>query len=76
MEAMIRGSKVSLKNIGARSLIIYGLATDYCVCATVLHALEENFDVTLLLGLSRGITPEGTRTAIEEMKAAGAKIEE
>jgi len=70
------GLKGLLEEFGAGSLIIYGLATDYCVCATVLHALEENFDVTFLLDLSRGITLEGTRTAIEEMKAAGAKIEE
>jgi len=65
-----------LEEYGARSLIVYGLATDYCVRATVLHALEENFEVTLLLGLSRGITPETTQEAIEDMRAAGAKIEE
>jgi nicotinamidase/pyrazinamidase len=70
------GLKGLLEEYGARNLIIFGLATDYCVCATVLHALEENFDVTFLRDLSRGITPEGTRSAIDEMKAAGAKIEE
>lgn len=70
------GLKGLLREHGTRSLIIYGLATDYCVCATVLHALEENFDVTLLLDLSRGITPESTRKAIEEMRAAGAEMEE
>ncbi len=70
------GLKDLLEEYSARNLIIYGLATDYCVCATVLHALEENFDVTFLPDLSRGITPEGTRAAIDEMKAAGAKIEE
>jgi nicotinamidase/pyrazinamidase len=70
------GLKGLLEEYGARSLIIYGLATDYCVCATVLHALEESFDVRLLLSLSRGITPEGTRTAIEGMKAAGARMED
>ncbi len=70
------GLKRLLEEYGAKNLIIYGLATDYCVAATVLHALEEHFNVTLLLGLSRGITPEGTRKAVEEMKAAGATIEE
>ena len=70
------GLKGLLQEYGTRSLIIYGLATDYCVSATVLHAREESFDVTLLLDLSRGITPESTRKAVEEMRAAGARIEE
>jgi nicotinamidase/pyrazinamidase len=70
------GLKGLLEEYGAKRLIFYGLATDYCVHSTVLHALEEHFDVTLLLGLSRGVSPETTYTAIQEMRAAGAKIEE
>lgn len=69
------GLKRLLQDVGAKELTVYGLATDYCVRATVLHAMEEGFGVTLLAGLSRGITPEGTREALEEMQAAGAKIE-
>jgi nicotinamidase/pyrazinamidase len=68
------GLKDYLKQIGAKEVIIFGLATDYCVKATVLHALEEGYSVTFLDELSRGITPEGTTTAIEEMRTAGAKI--
>jgi nicotinamidase/pyrazinamidase len=64
-----------LEKLGTKALIIYGLATDYCVKATVLHALELNYRVKLLLDLSRGVAPDTTRTAIEEMKAAGAEIE-
>jgi nicotinamidase/pyrazinamidase len=69
------GLKQLLQDVGAKELIVYGLATDYCVRATVLHALEEGFGVTLLAGLSRGITPEGTKEALEEIQTAGAKIE-
>jgi nicotinamidase/pyrazinamidase len=64
-----------LEKLGTKALIIYGLATDYCVKATVLHALELKYQVKLLLDLSRGVAPDTTRTAIEEMKAAGAEIE-
>jgi nicotinamidase/pyrazinamidase len=68
------GLKALLDNMGAKDLIVYGLATDYCVRATVLDALEEGYAVKLVAGLSRGITPEGTREALDEMRAAGATI--
>jgi nicotinamidase/pyrazinamidase len=70
------GLKAVLETLGAKRLIIFGLATDYCVRATVLHALEEGFRVKLVLRLSKGITPEGTRAAVEEMRERGAVIEE
>jgi len=70
------GLKSLLEELGVKDLIVYGLATDYCVQATVMHAREEGYEVTFIKSLSRGITPEGTEAAIEEMKAAGVKIEE
>jgi nicotinamidase/pyrazinamidase len=69
------GLKAILDSYGVKELIIYGLATDYCVRATVLHALEEKYRVKLLLDLSRGVNPDTAAAAIEEMKAAGAQIE-
>jgi nicotinamidase/pyrazinamidase len=69
------GLQGELQRLGIKDLIIYGLATDYCVKATVLHALELNYRVKLLLDLSRGVAPDTTRAAIDEMKAAGAEIE-
>ncbi len=70
------GLKSLLEQMRVKNLIIYGLATDYCVQATVLHALEEGFSVTLVLSLSRGITEDGTAAAVKRMKSAGAIIEE
>lgn len=70
------GLKGLLEGLGAKSLIIYGLATDVCVKATVLHALDEGYEVRLVLGLSRGITPEGVQSAIQDMRTRGASIEE
>jgi nicotinamidase/pyrazinamidase len=69
------GLQGELEKLGITELIVYGLATDYCVRATVLHALELEYQVKLLLDLSRGVAPDTTRAAIEEMKAAGAEIE-
>jgi nicotinamidase/pyrazinamidase len=63
-----------LREDGIQQLIIYGLATDYCVKATVLDALEAGFQVELILELCRGVSPDTTETAIREMEAKGAKI--
>jgi nicotinamidase/pyrazinamidase len=70
------GLKSLLEDLGVKDLIVYGLATDYCVQATVTHAREEGYEVTLIKSLSRGITPEGTEAALEEMRAAGVRIED
>ena len=63
-----------LREDGIQKLIIYGLATDYCVKATVLDALEAGFQVELILELCRGVSHDTTATAIREMEAKGAQI--
>ena len=72
------GRKTELDNLLRRGdikkLIIYGLATDYCVKATVLDALSAGYQVELVLNLCRGVSPETTKSAIQEMKAKGAAI--
>ena len=72
------GHKTELESVlrkdGIRKIIIYGLATDYCVKATVLDGLEAGFQVELILDLCRGVSPDTTESAIQEMEAKGAKI--
>ncbi len=63
-----------LKEKGITNLIIYGLATDYCVKATAMDARSLGFEVTLIEELCRGVAPDTTQTAIKEMKAAGVTI--
>ncbi|MGD9822900.1 bifunctional nicotinamidase/pyrazinamidase [Desulfobacter sp.] len=63
-----------LKDADIKKLIIYGLATDYCVRATVMDAIMLGFDVILIKDLCRGVAPETTAAALEEMKAAGVDI--
>jgi nicotinamidase/pyrazinamidase len=70
------GLKALLNDLRVTNVVLYGIATDYCVRFTTLHALEQGFAVTVLLGLSRGVMAEGTRAAVEEMKARGAIIVE
>jgi nicotinamidase/pyrazinamidase len=68
------GLKATLEKLGAKRLMIYGLATDYCVRSTVIHALQAGFEVTFDLGLSRGITLETAQAAVQEMKRSGAVV--
>jgi len=61
---------------GIRKLYVGGLATDYCVRATVLDGLKEGFEVVLLTDACRGVNvqPGDAERAIDEMRAAGAIV--
>jgi nicotinamidase/pyrazinamidase len=64
----------ALRRQGVTHVYVGGLATDYCVKATVLDALQAGFAVTLLLDASRGVNvrPHDSEEAIEAMVRAGA----
>ena len=62
---------------GVDHLIVCGLATDYCVRATVLDALNRGFGVTVAEDGVAAVDAQerdGQR-ALDEMRAAGAAIE-
>ncbi|HSN30030.1 MAG TPA: bifunctional nicotinamidase/pyrazinamidase [Kofleriaceae bacterium] len=65
-----------LREVGASELTVLGLATDYCVKYTVLDALHLGFAVTLVGEGCRAVdlAPGDGERAIEEMRAAGARI--
>jgi nicotinamidase/pyrazinamidase len=48
--------------------------TDFCVRATALDALKAGFAVTVDDGASRGIDPESSARALEDVRAAGGGI--
>ena len=58
-----------LKQNGIHELIIYGIATDYCVKLTALDAVDAGYKVTVVEGLSKGVAADTTAVALEEMKA-------
>ena len=60
-----------LKKNGVKELIVYGIATDYCVKATAIDAAAAGYKVTVVEGLSKGVAPETTAEALDEMKAKG-----
>ena len=63
-----------LKRNGIQKVVVYGLATDYCVKATALDAKKAGFKVIVVEDLCKGVAPETTEKALKEMKAAGVKV--
>lgn len=65
-----------LREDGVDEITVCGLATDYCVRATVLDGLKAGFKVNVVLDATRGVNvrPGDADRAIREMKAAGANL--
>lgn len=68
------GLNALLDQNGIKTVIVYGIATDYCVKFSVLHALERGKKVYLVEDLCRGVDAAGSKKAVEEMRKAGATI--
>ena len=67
-----------LRNEKIEEVLIGGLTTDYCVKTTVLDALKKGLKVKVLKNAIRAVNlePGDGERAIEEMRAAGAEVEE
>ena len=63
-----------LKKSNIKEVIVYGIATDYCVKATAIDAADAGYKVTVIEGLCKGVAPETTTKALEEMKAKGITV--
>lgn len=63
-----------LKKNNVKEVIVYGIATDYCVKATAIDAANAGYKVIVIEGLCKGVAPETTKKALEEMKAKGITI--
>jgi nicotinamidase/pyrazinamidase len=59
---------------GVNNLIVYGIATDYCVYYSVLDALGNGHRVIVVDNLNRGVADGTTADAIAAMKLAGAEF--
>lgn len=64
-----------LKERGIKTLLVGGLATDYCVKETILDGLKHGFQVYHLDDASKGVNvkPDDSERALKEMVSKGAK---
>jgi len=63
-----------LKDKKIKTVVVYGIATDYCVKATALDAAAAGYKVIFIKNLSRGVAPDTSQKSIEEMKAKGVVV--
>jgi len=63
-----------LKQNGIKKVVVYGIATDYCVRATAIDAAKAGYKVIMINDLCRGVAPDTSKKAIEDMKKAGVII--
>ena len=56
------------------NVTIVGIATDFCVRATALDALNAGFHVRVIEQLCSAVTEQGGKSAIQELEDAGAEI--
>ena len=76
-----RRKRTPLENLltarGVKSLHLVGLATDYCVKATALDAVDLGFHTVLIQRGVRGVElqPGDCERAIEQMRSAGVEIQ-
>ncbi|HEX8070566.1 MAG TPA: isochorismatase family protein [Pyrinomonadaceae bacterium] len=65
-----------LKARGVTTVVVVGLATDYCVKFTALDALQLGFHTVVVRDACRGVEvrPGDTERALREMAEAGAEI--
>ena len=70
-----RDFATALRERGVRRLFVGGLATDYCVKATVLDALAAGFEAVVLEDAVRAVElrPGDGDRALQEMTDAGAR---
>jgi nicotinamidase/pyrazinamidase len=63
-----------LERFRPERVVVYGVATDYCVRQAVEGLRERGFDVTVVSDAIAGVTPDGSREALDAMAAAGVRF--
>ena len=65
-----------LEEHGVVDVDVTGLATDYCVRASALDAIEHGRHVRILTDLVAGVAPESSEASLAELAHAGAELVE
>jgi nicotinamidase/pyrazinamidase len=70
----LTGLENRLKELKVERVGVTGIATEYCVRATALDALQHGFQVSVLTDLIRAVHPDETPKVLAELEKAGAKL--
>ena len=69
------GLEPYLKALEITRVDIVGIATDFCVKATALDAVQAGFETTVLLGLTAAVAPDRLDQTVADLTQAGVQIE-
>ncbi len=74
LEEKSTGAIEWLKEQGVETVLVAGLATDYCVKTTARQLLKAGFKVVLNLAGCRGVAADTSDAAVAELREAGVTI--
>jgi nicotinamidase/pyrazinamidase len=63
-----------VQTLGPRHFVAFGVATEFCVRASVLALMRQGFSVDVVSDTVKGITEEGHQNALREMRDAGVQL--
>jgi nicotinamidase/pyrazinamidase len=63
-----------LLSLQVEAVDVVGIATDHCIRATALDAVDDGLDTRVLLRMTAGVAPDSTTAAIAEMSVHGATV--
>ena len=63
-----------LRGKGIDTVDVCGIATDHCVRATAMDAHAAGLRTRVLLGLTAGVAPDTTASALERMRTTGIEL--
>lgn len=73
-----KGTKTEMDTLlrinGVENVIIYGIATEYCVRATSLDLIKANYKTIVIENLCRGASPDASAAALDEMRNKGVRV--
>ncbi|TAL45973.1 MAG: isochorismatase family protein [Salinibacterium sp.] len=64
----------ALDRLGVDAIDVVGIATDYCVLASALGALDAGREVRVLTDLIAGVAPDSSAAALDRLRGAGADL--
>ncbi len=67
-------AELFLQKLQPKQVIVYGVATDYCVKAAVEGLLERQFPVILLTDAIKAVQPENEESILQDLSARGVQL--
>lgn len=64
----------ALDERGITAVDVVGIATDYCVRASALGAVDAGLETRVLVDLTAGVHPETSEAALAELEAANVEV--